>query len=93
VGKKIIMFHGRGCPPCQEAMPVINRLIEEGFEIEKLEVWHNEENEKRMLKHEKIIKKAWGGEVLVPVLVDEENNRAFPGNKSYEEIREWITEK
>ncbi len=91
---KIIMFHGKECPHCHIMMPLADRLIKEaGVEIEKLEVWHSKENADKMRKHEDLIKKSCGGELGVPTFLDEENNRAFCGEASYEDLKKWAKKK
>ncbi|PIR47971.1 hypothetical protein COV06_01050 [Candidatus Uhrbacteria bacterium CG10_big_fil_rev_8_21_14_0_10_50_16] len=44
----LLEFYGETCPHCVEMMPIIDKLIAEGVAIEKLEVWNNEENAKKM---------------------------------------------
>ena len=63
--KKIIMFHGRECPHCRVMHPIVDRLIAEGCRIEKLEVWHDENNAKKMRDFSDIIRAASGGDLPV----------------------------
>ena len=88
--KTIIMFHGRECPHCQAMLLIVDKLIKEGINIEKLEVWHDEKNAKAMREYSEVIKKACGGDLGVPVFVDKENNRAICGETSYSALKEWI---
>jgi len=91
---KIIMFYGAECPHCHVMLPLADKLSkEEGVEMEKLEVWHDDKNAEKMRKHEKIIKQACGGEFGVPAFIDEENNRAFCGENPYSELKKWATKK
>jgi len=44
----LIEFYGDGCSHCQEMKPKVEKLEEkEGVEVEKLEVWDNEENKEK----------------------------------------------
>ena len=36
---KVIMFYGASCPHCHHMFPIVNKLVKEGFNIEKKEVW------------------------------------------------------
>ena len=54
--KKKIMFWARECPHCRNMMPLVDRLVEEeGIEIEKLEIWYNEENADLMRSYKDVI--------------------------------------
>ncbi len=44
----LLSFYGTECPHCIKMEPMIDKLISEGVEIEKLEVWHNEKNKNRL---------------------------------------------
>jgi glutaredoxin len=88
--KKIIMFHGRECPHCRVMHPIVDKLIEEGNDIEKLEVWHDDNNASKMREFSEIITKACGGDLAVPTFFDEEGNRAICGEISYTDLKEWI---
>jgi thiol-disulfide isomerase/thioredoxin len=90
--KKIIMFHGQECPHCRVMHPIVDQLISEGFNIEKLEVWHNENNANKMRGFSEIITEASGGDLAVPTFLDEENKRAICGEMSYEDLKKWINQ-
>jgi hypothetical protein len=89
--KKITMFHGQECPHCAAMQPIVDRLIKEGFNIEKKEVWHNERNAQEMRKFSAIISEACGGDLCVPAFVDETNNKTICGEFTYEELKEWMS--
>lgn len=45
-------FYGTECPHCINMHPLVERLEkEEGVKVEKYEVWHNEENAKKMREY------------------------------------------
>jgi len=85
------MFHGRECPHCHVMMPIVDELTEnEGIEVEKLEVWHNEKNADKMRSLRSIIAPACGDGLGTPAFVDIKNKRAICGECSYEELKEWM---
>ena len=51
-------YYGEECPHCHHMMPLVDKLIGEGREIQKFETWHNEE-------HAAMLEKADGGVVVV----------------------------
>jgi thiol-disulfide isomerase/thioredoxin len=86
----LIMFWGRECPHCHVMMKSVERLEkEENVRFERLEVWHNEENAKKMRSLAKIIRPACGGELGTPIFYDPSGGTALCGEKPYEELKEW----
>ena len=53
------------------------------FRFESLEIWHNKENEKRLLE---LDKEFCGG---VPFFYNLKSNKWLCGEASYEELKEW----
>ena len=50
----LLEFYGTECPHCVNMYELVERLEkEEGIKVDSLEVWHNEENEKRLLELDK----------------------------------------
>ena len=50
----LLEFYGTECPYCVVMHELVERLEkEEGIKVESLEVWHNKENEKRLLELDK----------------------------------------
>jgi glutaredoxin len=90
---KIIMFHGASCPHCKNTMPAVDKLIKEGVEIQKLEVWGNSKNADKMRELKKIIIPACGDGLGVPSFVDIENKKAICGEQSYGDLKKWIKSK
>jgi thiol-disulfide isomerase/thioredoxin len=45
----IYLFWGDGCPHCESAKPVLVQIAEkyEGVELQQMEVWYNEDNQKK----------------------------------------------
>lgn len=77
------MFYGEECPHCHKMMPLVDKLIEEGIAIEKLETWHNEENAE---KHSSVDKGFCGG---VPFFFNDENKQWICGATDEETLRKW----
>ena len=76
-------FYGDTCPHCQEMMPIVDKLISEGIEIEKFEVWNNEENAKKM---EEVNKNRCPG---VPFFLNTETDQWICGGTDEETLRKW----
>jgi thiol-disulfide isomerase/thioredoxin len=88
--KKKIMFWARECPHCRNMMPLVDRLIEEeGVEIEKLEIWHNEENADLMRSFKDVIAPKCGGQLRTPTFFDTETNDVVCGEVEYKALKEW----
>lgn len=56
---------------------------EEGLQVERLEVWHNEENQKKLLELDKNL---CGG---VPFFYNTKTNKYICGEASYQELKDW----
>ena len=84
------MFHGRECPHCAVMHPIVDELAKEGFEFEKLEVWHDRANAEEMRKHSQLFMKVCDGELKVPTFFDKESNKAICGEMSLEDLKSWI---
>jgi hypothetical protein len=62
---------------------VVRLEKEEGIKIEALEVWHNKENEKRLIELDKDF---CGG---VPFFYNTKTEKWICGDASYEELKDW----
>ncbi len=84
------MFWARECPHCRNMMPLVDRLIEEeGVKVEKLEIWHNEENADLMRSFKDVIAPKCGGQLRTPTFFDSETNDVVCGEVEYEALKEW----
>ena len=84
------MFHGRECPHCQVMMPLVDRLKnEEGIEIDRKEVWHNDKNADLMRSYKKIIEPKCGGQLRTPTFMNTETNDILCGELEYDKLKEW----
>ena len=46
--KDLLFFYGLECPHCIPMEVIVDKLISEGVNIKKVEIWHNKENDKMM---------------------------------------------
>ncbi|MCL5733280.1 MAG: thioredoxin domain-containing protein [Patescibacteria group bacterium] len=77
----LLEFYGLECPHCKNMDPLVNRFEKEtGKKFEKYEVWHNEENAKKMNEYDK---GSCGG---VPFFINTETNNIICGEAPYEEL-------
>jgi hypothetical protein len=83
--KDLLFFYGLDCPHCLEAERAIDDLILEGFEIEKLEIWHNEENDKLMEELD-VGENACNG---IPFFLNKKTGQRICGDAPYQEIKKW----
>jgi len=83
--KDLLFFYGIGCPHCIDIEKSVDRLIAEGFSIQKLEVWNNKENDKLMVELD-VGKNECGG---VPLLINQKTNKTICGEATYKQIKNW----
>ena len=82
----LLEFYGDECPHCDRMHELVERLEKkEGVKIEALEVYHNKENEKRLLELDKDF---CGG---VPFFYNLKSGEWLCGEVTYEELKEWAT--
>src|SRR3989344_4419566 len=80
----LLEFYGKECPHCVRMHALVERLEkEEGITVESLEVWHNEENEKRLLLLDKDF---CGG---VPFFYNTKTNKWICGEADYDTLSKW----
>lgn len=78
----LLEFYGRECPHCENMEPIVSRLEKEtGKKLEKYEVWHNEENAKKMETYDK---GRCGG---APFFINTETGEIICGEAPYEEFK------
>ena len=83
----LYFFYGEECPHCHAVMPIVDKLIKEGKNIQKMETWHEKDNAEKMSKYDKGL---CGG---VPFFYNEESEKWIWGEASEEEIRAWAESK
>ncbi|PIR69639.1 MAG: hypothetical protein COU47_01910 [Candidatus Niyogibacteria bacterium CG10_big_fil_rev_8_21_14_0_10_46_36] len=81
----LVEFYGDGCYYCDVVAPYITKLKEEeGIHIEKIEVWHNEENAK--------IWERYNARCGVPLFVNMKTGDTLCGAVPYEKLKAWAKE-
>ncbi len=81
---KLYEFYGEECPHCIKMHDLVEKLEkEEGIKVEALEIWHNEENEKKM---NEIDKDMCGG---VPFFYNENTKKYICGEADYDTVKKW----
>ncbi len=83
--KDILFFYGLECPYCIVVEKHVDKLIGEGFNIKKVEVWHNKENDELLMRLD-VGKNMCGG---VPFFLNQNSGESICGETTYKEIRKW----
>jgi thiol-disulfide isomerase/thioredoxin len=79
----LLEFYGKECPHCNKMMPLVDKLIKEGYQIEKFEVWHDEKNAEKMEKYDRGL---CGG---VPFFYNTDTDQFICGEEGEEALRKW----
>ncbi len=84
----LINFYGEECPHCLKMHTLVEKLeTETGAKVDRLEVWHNEDNLKKLEGFDP--KGECGG---VPFFVNTKSNKFICGEASYDELKAWAAE-
>lgn len=84
----LIEFYGTECTHCNAMKPLVAKLEQElGMKVDKFEVWHNEENARKM---EGIDNGECGG---VPFFVNMKSGAKICGAVGYDKLKSWATGK
>ncbi len=80
----LLEFYGTECPHCVRMHELVERFEkEEGIKVDTFEIWHNKENEKKLLE---IDKDMCGG---VPFFYNEQTKKFICGEAVYETLKAW----
>ncbi len=79
----LLEFYGKECPHCVAMMPLVDKLVEEGFAIEKFETWHDEKNAEKMLEYDRGL---CGG---VPFFYNTDSKQFICGGTDEDTLRKW----
>jgi len=80
----LIDFYGTECVHCKDLEPLVERLKkEEGIELTRLEVWHNQKNAELL---QKLDQGKCGG---VPFLYNKKTGKWICGVPTYEKLKDW----
>lgn len=85
----LLEFYGKECSHCVTMARLIGKLEgEEKVTVEKYEVWHNEENAKKMQEYNKddMGNALCGG---VPFFFNTNTKKWICGETSYDELKSW----
>jgi thiol-disulfide isomerase/thioredoxin len=81
----LMNFYGLECPHCERMEPLMAQLEKEtGVAVDRIEVWHNEDNAKKLESLDK--DGACGG---VPFFINTETGKTICGEATYEELKTW----
>ncbi len=84
----LLNFFGLECPHCERMMDLVTKLeTEEQVSVERLEVWHNDDNYKKLQELDP--KDECGG---VPYFVNTKSGKTICGEATYEELKAWALE-
>jgi len=87
---EIVEFYGAECPHCKKMEPIVAQVeAETGVPIQKLEVWHNETNQKTMMLHADDITQGCGL-MAVPAFYATKTGKAVCGEMTAEVLRDFI---
>lgn len=79
----LLEFYGTECPHCVKMAPMVEKLIGEGFAIEKHEVWHDPKNATLMKKYDTGL---CGG---VPFFFNTDSEQFICGEADEKTLRKW----
>jgi len=80
----LLEFYGEECPHCKRNREMLEKLEKEHkFKTERIEVWHNKENVKRMEEYDKGY---CGG---VPFLFNTKTDKWICGETEEKELKKW----
>lgn len=81
----LLFFYGLECPHCKHMEKFVDKLCGGGFTVEKLEIWHNEENN-ALLEKLDCEDEPCGG---VPFFLNQKTKKTICGEVSYKELVAW----
>lgn len=86
MNENLLFFYGTECPHCIRMEKLLDALIkDEHIHVSKIEIWHNEENNK-LLEELDHGPDACGG---VPFFLNQKTKKTLCGEVTKKEIEEW----
>jgi thiol-disulfide isomerase/thioredoxin len=80
----LLEFYGDTCPHCLTMKPIVAKVEKElGVEVEKYEVWNDEDNAKKMMEHDRGL---CGG---VPFFFNTESKHYICGSADAATLKAW----
>ncbi len=83
--KDLLFFYGTECPHCIRMEKLVDKLVVEGYTIKKVEIWHNEKNNK-MMEEMDCEPEPCGG---VPFFLNQVSGKTVCGEVTYKELKKW----
>jgi thiol-disulfide isomerase/thioredoxin len=85
MSSELLEFYGTECPHCVRMHELVEKLEKEekGIKVDTFEVWHNEENARKL---EEIDKDFCGG---VPFFYNMKTSKWICGEAKYQELKDW----
>ena len=84
----LLFFYGDQCPHCKKMEKLISEMEKDGPKVSRLEIWHNEENCKKMESLD-CGDDPCGG---VPFFINTKTNKTLCGEVTLNEIKDWANE-
>lgn len=84
--KKLLFFYGQDCSHCVDTEKCVDKLIAEGLDIKKMEVYQNKENDKLLMELD-IGENMCGG---VPFFLNQKTGKTICGEATYKQIKNWV---
>lgn len=89
---EFVEFYGSECPHCRKMIPIVEQVENEtGVVFQKIEIWHNETNRQTFFMHAEAIERDCGF-LGVPTFYSKKTDRAICGEKTVEELKNFIRE-
>jgi len=80
--KRLLMFYEEKCDPCVVMEPLVQKIEKElGVNVDRLEVWGNQEN-KRLLEK-------YAGVSMVPFFYNESTGVKISGETDFGTLKKW----
>jgi hypothetical protein len=83
--KNLLFFYGIDCPHCVDTEKCVDRLVGEGLDIKKVEVYQNKENDKWLMELD-VGENICGG---VPFFLNQHTGKTICGEVTYRQIKNW----
>ncbi len=83
--ENLLFFYGTECPHCIRMEKLVDKLTKEGYAIQKIEIWHNEDNNKMMKKLD-CESEPCGG---VPFFFNQKTKKIVCGEATFKELKDW----
>ena len=90
ISGNFVEFYGEECPHCKAMVPIVLQVEQDtGITFQKLEVWHNDTNQKTMVMHAEDIQRDCGM-LGVPAFYAFKTGKAICGEKTAEQLKDFI---